>query len=149
MKTKYRKPSKKKFETSCPSECFTLESGGSICSSKASKLENPSVLIQSLDSAASPSQSTIKIYIPWLFKLIIWKWKVKFKLHLFTILLSCRFSSKFILNYVIHSHSLKQILVNGFGFAHKLIRKRDFLYLPTISSYSDLNLYLALELENE
>ena len=31
------------------------------------------------------------------FKLIIWKWKVKFKLHLFTILLSCRFSSKFIL----------------------------------------------------
>ena len=64
MKTKYGKPSKKKFETSCPSECFTLESGGSICSSKASKLENPSVLIQSLDSAASPSQSTIKIYIP-------------------------------------------------------------------------------------
>ena len=97
MKTKYGKPSKKKFETFCPSECFTLESGGSICSSKASKLENPSVLIQSLDSAASPSQSTIKIYIPWLFKLIIWKWKVKFKLHLFTILLSCRFSSKFIL----------------------------------------------------
>ena len=88
---------KKKFETSCPSECFTLESGGSICSSKASKLENPSVLIQSLDSEASPSQSTKKIYIPWLFKLIIWKWKVKFKLHLFTILLSCRFSSKFIL----------------------------------------------------
>ena len=32
--------------------------------SKASKLENPSVLIQSLDSVASPSQSTIKIYIP-------------------------------------------------------------------------------------
>ena len=45
MKTKYGKPSKKKFETFCPSECFTLESGGSICSSKASKLENPSVLL--------------------------------------------------------------------------------------------------------
>ena len=40
------------------------ESGGSICSSKASKLENPSVLVQSLDSATSPCQSTIKIYTP-------------------------------------------------------------------------------------
>ena len=104
-------------ETSCPSECFTLESGGSICSSKASKLENPSVLIQSLDSAASPSQSTIKIYIPWLFKLIIWKWKVKFKLHLFTILLSCRFSSKFILKLRDPQSFSDTDSWNGFGFA--------------------------------
>ena len=108
---------KKKFETFCPSKCFTLESGGSICSSKASKLENPSVLIQSLDSAASPSQSTIKIYIPWLFKLIIWKWKVKFKLHLFTILLSCKFSSKFILKLRDPQSFSDTDSWNGFGFA--------------------------------
>ena len=80
-------------ETSCPSECFTLESGGSVWSSKASELENPSVFIQSLDSAASPSQSTIKIYTPWLFKLNIRKQKVNFKLHF------------------IHNPSIMQILI--------------------------------------